>query len=80
VVEEALDKFIAFESKLAATEYLGNSELKQIINSCISSLYELEFILRKKSFEGDSIKSSDLNFKQALSNKSKVAILASLDN
>jgi hypothetical protein len=80
IVNEAIGKFINLESKFASIDYFGSADVKSLMNSCISSLYEVEFLLRRKAFEGEAIKKTDLAFKRALAEKSKIAIIESLAN
>jgi hypothetical protein len=77
-VNEIINKFSKIEAKFSKYEYLGSEEVRIKILKCLTYLYDIELLLRKKAFENKPLIKSNPDFIRELSDKSKLAIANSI--
>jgi hypothetical protein len=80
VVKTTIVQFNHFRSRLEEVEFIGSKELKSKSNLVLDALYDLELLIRMKSFSGEPRNGTDPKILDCLAFMSKEAIQSVLSS
>jgi hypothetical protein len=79
-VKRAIKLLVTFKARLEKAEYLGSKEVETKINLVISSFYDVEILMKKKAFAGQSRTATQPEILEALASASKEAMQSALSH
>lgn len=78
LVQNAIEVFARFDSRLFKTDYLNNKDVESRMQLVISKIYRMELELKKKAFAGESLVPISKDLADAITAKSKETLTKKL--